>query len=210
MRRRVGRQGVVVVGAGAVLIGCAGSTPSAAPAEVVDAVDCAVREVLWGPGAGEELPPAPPAGAVPGDFTPVAAVQCRPVVRVQPAPRPTRLPGVEEQEPAPELLPDGGRPDPADEPGPDADPTAAPIEAVRLEGDLRPLLRQLARPDVQEKPGQACMAMREVVPVVYLVDASDRAIRVRWPAGPCGFRLDGADESLAGLKEVERVPVLLP
>ncbi|MBO3088056.1 hypothetical protein [Cellulomonas dongxiuzhuiae] len=183
------------------LTACAGPATGTSPAEIADAADCAVRETLaaFGTGGGEDLPAAPRAGRVPEGFAPVAAVECRmPEVRVLPAPEPPQI-----LEPGASSLEDAA---PAPVPVP---PTGASVDVVRLEGDLGPLLAQLARRDVPARPDQACMAMFEVVPVLYLLDADDRAVRVRWPTDACGFLLEGAREGLAGLRETGRTTVSL-
>ncbi|MBO9569385.1 MAG: hypothetical protein J7503_11230 [Cellulomonas iranensis] len=233
-----------LVGGVVLLGGCAGAAPPGGEppggemgrggaAEVVDAADCAVQEVVvaLGAGDGEGLPAAPRAGAVPRGFEPVAAVECRLAALAL-------VPG-----PAPELVPELGAPAvPGDAvgarvppgrtveapalPGAVEDAPAAPdpsategseltspgvrIDAVRLEGDLGPLLAQLRRPDVAPRPDQACMAMFQAVPVLYLVDADGRAVRARWPTDACGFLREGAIESVAALTEVDRDELTLP
>lgn len=184
-----------------VLSGCG---PGAAPAaEVVDAADCAVQATLdgygMGPGDGG-LPPGPQAGAVPDGFEPVAAVECRPSAAVveQPAPAPApTAPGE-----AGTATPDGGG---TTEPEP-----GVTIDAVRLDGDLGPLLDQLRRPGARAWPGQACVAMFEYQPQLYLVDADGRAVRVQWPTDGCGFLFGGAWEALAGLRETTTETLTLP
>lgn len=90
------------------------------------------------------------------------------------------------------------------------DPEATALDVVRLEGDLAPLRAQLERPDVPEEPDQACIAMFEAVPVLYLVDGDGRAVRVAWPTDACGFLLDGARASVEALTEVGHTVVALP
>ncbi|MBD7917971.1 hypothetical protein H9657_06725 [Cellulomonas sp. Sa3CUA2] len=193
--------GIGVLGVGVLLTACAGPSTSTPPAEIADAADCAVRETLaaLGTGDGEGLPAAPRAGRVPEGFAPVAAVECRmPEVRVLPAPEP------------PQVLEPGDLPVPGGEDLGTPPPAGTSVDVVRLGGDLGPLLAQLARRDVPARPDQACMAMFEVVPVLYLLDADDRAVHVRWPTDACGFLLDGAREALAGLRETGRTTVSLP
>lgn len=189
-----------------VLSGCAGvAVPGAAPtpdaAEVVDAADCAVEATFDGYGTGfGDLPPGPRAGAVPDGFEPAAAVECR-----------VSWEFVEEPVPAPDLAVPGGTgtatPDVTGAPVPDP---GAVVDVVRLDGDLVPLLDQLRRPDVVPQPDQACVAMVEFTPVLYLVDADGRAVRVQWPTDACGFLLDGARESLAELRETTTATLTLP
>ncbi|WP_143320258.1 hypothetical protein [Cellulomonas iranensis] len=202
-------------------------------AEVVDSADCAVQEAVagLGVGGGQGLPAAPRAGAVPDGFVPVAAVECRPgalvlVTGSAPVLVPElggpALPGVADDGPTVPRrtvevpLPTGAvedartAPDPwATEPSEPTSPVVR-IDAVRLEGDLGPLLAQLRRPDETPRSDQACPAMFEAVPALYLVDTDDRAVRVTWPTDACGFRHDGAAESVAALTEVDRDELTLP
>ncbi|WP_156442128.1 hypothetical protein [Cellulomonas iranensis] len=253
-----------LVGGVVLLGGCAGAAPPGGEppggemgrggaAEVVDAADCAVQEVVvaLGAGDGEGLPAAPRAGAVPRGFEPVAAVECRlAALALVPGPAPElvpelgapAVPGDGDVGPA---VPGGGDDGPAvpgdaagarvppgstveapalpgvvegapAAPGPSATELPEPtspgvrIDAVRLEGDLGPLLAQLRRPDVAARPDQACMAMFQAVPVLYLVDADGRAVRVTWPTDACGFLREGAIESVATLTEVDRDELTLP
>ncbi|MCM0641361.1 hypothetical protein [Cellulomonas wangsupingiae] len=193
------RRAAAVAAGLVVLTGCAGAAgPERPAAQVADTADCAVRETLdaFGTGGGDDLPAAPPAGSVPDGFEPVAAVECRLGVEVAPAPEPQPVPDA--------MAPDATAPD-ATAPAADGPATAGTlVDVVRLEGDLAPLLEQLQRPDVPAQPDQACMAMFEVVPVLYLVDAGDRAVRVQWPTGPCGFLLDGARTAVDALEVTSR------
>jgi hypothetical protein len=56
----------------------------------------------------------------------------------------------------------------------------------RLTGDLGPLLRALARPD-DARTDNPCPAMAELVPDLWLADASGHAVRVHYPRTSCGF-----------------------
>ena len=220
------------VGAVLLLGGCAGNGRSgggagdgAAPrgaAAVVDAADCAVRETVaaYGVGGGEGLPAASRAGAVPDGFVPVAAVECR-LAALAPGSGQSRVPVPELRAPAPgdvgdAPVPPGGAVGGPAVPGPsqtEAPGTTSPgtrVDVVRLEGDLGPLLAQLRRPDEAPRPDQACAAMFQAVPVLYLVDADGRAVRAAWPTDACGFLRDGAGESVAALAEVDRQELTLP
>lgn len=185
--------------------GCGPATARPADAEIAaDGPDCTATEVLWGlgltPPEGHDRP-APAPGAVPAGFDPVAVVHCQ-----GPLDRPVTL--VE-----PPQLQETLVPDPGDEvdllplpgPVPDAEqPEPAPAEVVeaRLEGDLGALLGVLARPSQVPGPGQACPAMWQSQPQVYLVDGDGRAVRVQWPTDVCGFLLDGVTRPLAALEVV--------
>jgi len=198
--------------------GCGPATASHPDAEIAAAPDCTATDVLRGLGLvppEDHDRPAPGAGAVPAGFAPVAVVQCRgpldgPVTLVEP-------PDLQETV---DPLPDAGTipwPDPSgevdltapppgtgepDEPG----PRPVTVTEAWLEGDLRPLLAALARPSEVPRPDQACTAMWQSQPQVYLVDADGRAVRVRWPSDVCGYLLDGVTRPLDAL-EVTRTQV---
>lgn len=182
--------------------GCGPATarpPDAAIA--VDGPDCTATEVLGGlgvvPPEGHDRP-APAAGSVPAGFEPVAAVHCRgpldaPVALVEPPDLRATTPAAPT---ADAVAPESTTP-----------PDAAPVTVVeaRLEGDLGPLLGVLARPSQVAPPGQACPAMWESQPQVYLVDADGRAVRVSWPSDVCGFLLGGVTRPLGALEVVRTV-----
>lgn len=209
--RATGGTGAVLAAA-LLLTGCAGAADARAPGEVVDAADCVVQEVFGAASAPDGVPVGPRAGGVPSGFRPVAVVECRAVLEVVDAPpvdvevldpgaTPGEDPGVTGEDPG---VPSEDAP--ADDTG---TPPGAVVEVVRREGGLPRLLRHLARADVAPRPDQACMLMYETRPVIYLVDADGRAVRAQWPTDACGFLLDGARETLAGVREVatERVVV---
>lgn len=221
--------GVAVAALAALLGGCAGGTVVPGAAEIVaDGPDCLATDVLWGlgiePPAGHDRD-APTAGSVPAGFEPVAVVECRggimglDVGDIEPAPMlaPESLPGGEAT-----LLPPPGPPavleertDP-DQPGEPATPAApatpvpVTVTEVELRGDLAPLLADLARPSRTPSADQACPAMMEYQPQVYLVDALGRAVRVQWPTDECRFLLAGVTDALTGLDEARRTPRTLP
>jgi hypothetical protein len=179
--------------------------------------------------------PAPRTGTVPDGFTPVRVVVCRLELELVAGPPPEIIPALPpgewgrlEPDPRgvePEPVPGSGRLTPDTEvpvplPGdgltvPGGDPPPAPahdgggtVREVTLEGDLAPLLTALARRSDRVPPDQACPAMFEVKPQIYLVDAQGRAVRPQWPVTGCGFLQDGAAELLSELREtssVERV-----
>lgn len=199
--------------------GCGPATAAHPDAEVAAAPDCTATDVLWGlglvPPEGHSTP-APTAGAVPAGFEPVAVVHCRgpldePATLVEP---PVLQETISPLPPAASAVP---WPDPSDEvdltaPLPEADEDEAPatrpvtVTEAWLEGDLRPLLAALARPSEVPRPDQACPAVWQSQPQVYLVDDDGRAVRVRWPSDVCGFLLDGVTRPLDAL-EVTRTQV---
>jgi hypothetical protein len=199
-----------------VLAGCGSSTTPAAAEIVVGGPDCLATEVLRG--LGVEQPddhdrPAPAAGSVPADFDPVGVVECRgPLSEVE-----VVGPADPQQMVVPEqIVPGGpgevdllpGEPGGAVPPGPeeDAAPPAVTVTEVELQGDLAPLLADLARPSRTAEPDQACAAVWEYQPQVYLVDARGRAVRVQWPTDGCRFLLEGVTDGLQSLTEVARTP----
>jgi hypothetical protein len=75
------------------------------------------------------------------------------------------------------------------------------VREVTLSGDLGPLLAALSRASEAPRADQACIAMFEFKPQIYLVDARGRAVRPSWPVDACGFLHDDARPALAGLSE---------
>ncbi|QZN86365.1 hypothetical protein [Cellulomonas sp. C5510] len=209
-RRRAGTALALVLPALLAGGGCGPETARPPAAEVATAPDCLATDVLWElgltPPEGHDRP-APAAGSVPGGFLPVSAVHCRgpldgPVQLVEPT-----APGGG-AEPAPGLLsvPESDAVDLGDLPAvpeaPDPGRAAVTVTEVELAGDLGPLLAQLARPSRVAGPDQACTAMWQSQPQVYLVDADGRAVRVQWPSDECGYPLDGVTSPLAVLRAV--------
>jgi hypothetical protein len=206
-------QAAAAVAVALALAGCSSSTTPAAAEIVAGGPDCLATEVLRG--LGVEPPddhdrPAPAAGSVPADFDPVAVVECRgPLseVEISDAAEPEHLV-------VPELLGPGevdlqpGKPGGPALPAPEepAAPLAATVTEVELQGDLAPLLADLARPSRTAQPDQACAAVWEYQPQVYLVDARGRAVRVQWPTDGCRFLLEGVTDGLQSLTEVARTP----
>jgi hypothetical protein len=131
------------------------------------------------PNIGEELglssdglsgsPNAPAPIRLPAEFKPVGVYRC--AVELTPT----------------ESLPKGG------------------IVAEHLVGDLSALLQVLATPNSQDADGvsengeELCAANMEIVPVLWLVDELDQAIRVQWPTNACGKSLTGSLEVLDAL-----------
>jgi hypothetical protein len=82
-------------------------------------------------------------------------------------------------------------------PAPSPAPPATPRE---LQGDLRDLLAALAEPNDAIPPNLACTTQMELVPELWLVDASGRAIHAAWPRTSCGFTKPAVAEALKALK----------
>lgn len=202
--------------------GCGPESALLPAAEVADAgPDCLADEVLWGlgltPPDGHDRP-APASGSVPADFDAVAVVDCRggwrapidlqPEVttpperldRVSPKDVVTAGPGLVDDLAQHEVdlqdLPAVPEPVPA--------PVSVTVVEAELRGDLGPLLAALARPSQQPAPGEACPAMMQMRPVIYLLDAEGRAILARWPTTGCGFLLDDGAPGLLDALEVVR------
>ncbi|WP_149203809.1 hypothetical protein [Actinotalea subterranea] len=198
-------------------------TPSP-PAQIADGgPDCLADDVLAGV-LGSQVRTgrqAPSAGSVPVGFEPVQVVMCRgpALTLLEPVP-PVVVPDlVGPSDGAQVDLSDqlGGRAG-ADGGQVDADPGLAGADGggqeaptptdvltvleVTFEGDLAPLLVALARPSDPVPQDQACPAMAELQPQIYLVDAAGRAVRPQWPVTACGFLHEGAWASLDGLVEV--------
>lgn len=173
----------------------AGDPPAIPPAEVAaSGPDCLADDVVTSlTGMSQDSGHAGPAtGSVPPDFAPVDVVQCRVswADLLEPE-RPTLAPHLDGSDP--EAVTD------VPEPG-DDHLEQLTVEEVTLTGDLGPLLEALARPSDPPSSG-ACIAMFEFQPVVFLVDATGRAVRPQWPVDGCGFLHDGAAEALASLTE---------
>jgi hypothetical protein len=187
------------------LAGCA-SAPARSAAEVAaDGPDCLAADVLTDLGM---VPPAghtrtgPEPGSVPDGFVPESVVRCGGAVLLGDVAPPILL------TPSPETHEDleAGAVDLDDALATPAEPEATPepltVQVSELRGDLGPLLDQLARPSQAPREGEACMALMEFRPVIFLVDADGRAVRAQWPSTSCGFLLDGAIAPLDALEVV--------
>ncbi|HEY0248678.1 MAG TPA: hypothetical protein VGC45_10495 [Gryllotalpicola sp.] len=73
------------------------------------------------------------------------------------------------------------------------------MEIRRYEGDLVPLRKALAEPDDPTPRNQLCAAVAVVGPALWLVDATGRAVEVRWPRGVCGSIKPAAGKAIAAL-----------
>ncbi len=80
----------------------------------------------------------------------------------------------------------------------DAEGQWSGVTAVTLTGDLTPLLEALAEPDDGVAPGP-CTADMEVIPPLWLVDATGRAILVHYPRNECAKTKPVVHDALAGL-----------
>lgn len=72
------------------------------------------------------------------------------------------------------------------------------VTAVTLTGDLTPLVAALAEPDDAQFFGP-CTADMEIVPPLWLVDATGRAINAHYPLTGCGKTKPGVRDALAAL-----------
>jgi hypothetical protein len=219
-RRPHARPVLALAGAAALALAGCGSSTAPAVAEIVDeGPECLATEVLQGlaiqPPEGHDRP-APAAGSVPADFDPVAVVECRgPLSEVEVWSEPGQLVVPELLEPEEDRVEPGGPGEVGLQPGEPggpalpapqepAAPTPVTVTEVELHGDLAPLLADLARPSRTAGPDQACPAMMEYQPQIYLLDALGRAVRVQWPTDGCRFLLDGVTDGLTALTEVRR------
>ena len=181
--------------------GAAPDSPTDAPvAEVVDSgPDCLADEVIemltgLPQDAGRS---APSAGSVPQGFEPVRVVRCTislTEMLQEPAP-PTLVPRLEDVDPGASI------PEAPDVGGTDLLQRLT-VEEVTLTGDLAPLLDVLSRESAHRSSG-ACVAMLELQPAIFLVDAAGRAVRPQWPVDGCGFLLEGSHDALALLTDGE-------
>ena len=225
-RRRAGVALTIVLPA-VLAGGCGPESVRPHAAEVADGgPDCLATDVLWSlgltPPRGHDRP-GPGAGAVPVGFEPVAVVRCLgpsdlPITTVEPLPQPRQtLPPFDPStavqgapDPEADLPLATGTPVPVDPPATPApgapDQPAATVVEAELRGDLGPLLATLARPSHRPAPDQACPALWESQPVIFLVDDDGRAVRAQWPTDACGFLLDGVTRPLDALEVVRETP----
>jgi hypothetical protein len=192
-RRRRGPGYALAVAAasiGLLISGCAGlpggaATPRAGngPAEIVDGYDCLAPNL-----DGGVLPPEFPGTRAPGE--------------------PVTEPPHGEAPPA-GRVPDGFEPVVAVRCNlmaslEDAEGRWSAVTAETLAGDLGPLLKALDQPDDDKWLGP-CTADMELVPPLWLADATGRAIRVHYPVTGCGKTKPAVREALADLTLVETV-----
>lgn len=68
----------------------------------------------------------------------------------------------------------------------------------RMSGDLAALVTTLDRPS--DRVADVCPAMGQIQPVLYLVDAQGRTVRVAWPLDRCGYVQHRASDAVAALR----------
>ena len=195
----------------AVLVGCAGTQAIGSPAgptagDVRVGPDCLADEVLSGFGVefkvrkGIDLLPGPltpGTRGVPDGFHPAYVVECRldAVVSLRPGETAT----IDPETGAVSKTPDGsGNGISADD-----DRLVVRVAAVRLEGDLAPLIAELSRSDEAVSARQTCELLFIAKPQIYLVDAQGHAVRVQWPTDICEFVFPSGRAALTALNEVD-------
>lgn len=196
----------------ALLVGCASTQATASPGgptagEVrVGAPDCLADDVLSMFAVelmvrdGIDLLPGtqtPGTRGVPGGFDPAYVVECR--VDAMVVLRPGETATIDPETGAVSKTPDGSVNGIAAE----FDRLVVRMAAVRLEGDLAPLIGELNRDDETASANEVCILPFIAEPQIYLVDALGDAVRVRWPTDSCGFLLPGGLDALAELNEVD-------
>ncbi|MCU6479486.1 hypothetical protein [Arthrobacter sp. A2-55] len=85
----------------------------------------------------------------------------------------------------------------------DARGTWRTITQKRLSGDLVPLVKFLHTPSDKAVGKLVCEASLEITPDLWLLDATGRAIHVKWPLTACHKSQPGIKEALAQLHVVE-------
>ncbi|WP_133159132.1 hypothetical protein [Arthrobacter glacialis] len=144
-----------------------------APATVVDAVDCerSVSKVPYGPGSSSPpLTGSPSTAAVLAGSVPAGFVPVKLV----------------------ECFP----PDPAlDAQG---QVTGWTVKQLWFTGDFAAVLAALAVPS-DSQAGIACLAIGEILPSIWLVNAEGQAANVVWPLDVCGMSKPELREALRGL-----------
>lgn len=200
---------VVATLAVTVLTACADAAGPARPAEIGTRADCLADEVLVALGASAvgtwSGRPAPAAGTVPEGFEPVRVVECGlapAVVR-----GPVAHLEVLDDELSGHVVGDVDMIEHRDAPLPSPPPSSVTVERVERVGDLDRLLAALAQPSDEPGPDTLCPAVLELRPVIFLIDGTDRAVRVAWPTTECGSVVPGALEALAAVPEVDRTVV---
>jgi hypothetical protein len=77
-------------------------------------------------------------------------------------------------------------------------------------GDFGPLLEALAEPDLPPKADQVCTLEFEIVPELWLEEASGQALRAAWPRDSCGKTQPATQAALDDLTVVSRVVLPVP
>jgi hypothetical protein len=81
------------------------------------------------------------------------------------------------------------------------------ITQMQLSGDLGPLVKALNEPSDTAVEGLLCTADLEIIPDLWLVDASGKAVHVQWPLTACRKSKPDTKEALEQLS-VENTTVL--
>lgn len=216
---RSGALATALVGGLLLLTACSGaagpgSTPPSAPsstpapvASLTSAVDCLAPNVLDGfllPRAPESGTPKPdttePGTAEPGGSEEPTAVHTT-------APEPGRVP--EGFVPTAAYLCTVEFSFDTDSSDGSAEGAATVIVEKRT-GDFGPLLAALAEPDQQPKPDQVCTADFEIVPELWLEEASGQAMRAAWPRDACGKTQPATQAALDELTVASRTVLPVP
>lgn len=74
------------------------------------------------------------------------------------------------------------------------------ITEQKLSGNMEPLVAALSMPSDKASAGQPCEAMLQIIPDLWLVDATGRAIHVTWPQTACNFAKPETEQALAELR----------
>ncbi|MET4062139.1 hypothetical protein ABIB35_003719 [Arthrobacter sp. UYP6] len=77
------------------------------------------------------------------------------------------------------------------------------VRQEHLAGDMDALVEALAQPSDGLRENEACTADAELVPDLWLLDASGTAMRAAWPTDSCGKTKPGVHEVLAEMDVVE-------
>lgn len=213
--RRTLRRAAAAVSCGmtALLIGCTGTrtvpVPAGAPmAEDVRgaSADCLADDVLRAFGVetavrqGVDLLPSaatPGTHDVPSGFEPAYVIECRLDAAVPLRPGETAT--VDPQTNAISTTPES----PMNGISAEFDRLVVRVAAVRLVGDLAPIIAELDRDDETAGVDDGCPLIFIAKPQTYLVDAHGGAVRVEWPTDGCGFVLASGLEALTDLDEVD-------
>jgi hypothetical protein len=87
---------------------------------------------------------------------------------------------------------------------------SATVIVEKRTGDFGPLVKALAKPDQQPSADQVCTADMEIVPDLWLEDASGAAMRAAWPWDACGKTLPATHAAFAELTLVSRTVLPVP
>lgn len=186
----LGSSALVIAGCGLIPGGVTRYVPE--PAAIMAGYDCHVA--VPGVSAAELADPASfGTGSVPEGFVTAGVVRCR-------------LDGYF-----------SAGPDEATPAEPGAKQPSRPVPAhiiieEHLGGDVKPLLAALATPSDKARGNIACTADMELVPALWLLDRSGRAVHVQWPTDTCGTTRDkpGTSAALAQLTVTSSTTLRFP